>query len=972
MKLAKEGANETEKSVGLLLLNASVEEFSLNTCSPLNLSVAYHKKCSLEFQKKCLKRAFVDCLDLCRLSPMIGSFTLCYLTATTLNSILIWNFNQVEGKPRRKNEEFELRSEVTVMGIILEESWCDLLTDEKTFSWIVPLLTTLSSTASGVAVEESTLLSQELQQLMVTLCSVNRRTFPTTTEGKRQIERYLYLVIKELLPVLIKSTSDNERFQSDVLISLKGFDALSKNLRVGELIQTSLEITGSLTLLQSMSRLTSSLLAKGCLSSNMGGTVEQECCSLLIKIWARLCTLQIENIYKGVLDVKVNNDVKQFVYPVFEQIIIAGLSAAEEDDLLDETKSEDSFFGNEEEVLLAYATIGRCAAPASLELLCKLLKEEKEGIIHSIKTENAVSEHRLERTAFLIQLAGSVASDDVLGEDPSVPAQLSEISRAVTLVSNDPTVRLGHGILEISSLILEDSVKNHLSVRTMECCLHALTCWVEAYLLPTCKTTPNLQKCFGNNENGRSVLQRVVSICNTCLTTFSTEDTIEELVCNRIFRSLTNSEDSRKCLVQCSAWLELHMSFTSLHPVFQRLKHKMLNHISNALCLAAGGYENERERTAYLMALLNPLGREIHATVVEKKRTVSHVTVVIEIMRGIAKATREIPESQPLLFSFFEEAMESLLKMLDMFAVDESTVCSILKLSAEIVEANIVFLEETNAKKVCSWSLQMIGTFCKNHVGVKDLEVSQSLQEQKQYEQSRSIQAILALMKNLTDWELLSEFKARQVDVSMVTIEGLTQVICVMSEEMLKFPKLCFRYYDLLAHLCEVYPEKIACLQPSHLQALLSTLDSGLCLNEMRSFRIVLEALEGLAKYHWQQRKDNKAGIMYANEQVTNGFAAHYVSALFRRLIEGQEGEDAVAACSMSIWLLFHSDQRTVHGVLLSLITTAFPQHNVEKELNTVFAFCQEENPLFSNHEDIFRKSLFSFIKQIREIVRLY
>jgi len=101
-------------------------------------------------------------------------------------------------------------------------------------------------------------------------------------------------------------------------------------------------------------------------------------------------------------------------------------------------------------------------------------------------------------------------------------------------------------------------------------------------------------------------------------------------------------------------------------------------------------------------------------------------------------------------------------------------------------------------------------------------------------------------------------------------IEGLTLVISMMSEEMLKFPKLSFCYFDLLAYLCEVYPEKIAQLQSFHLQTLLSTLDSGLRMEEMRSLRIALEALEGLAKYHWNQCKDGNNGITFHEEQSSN------------------------------------------------------------------------------------------------------
>lgn len=51
----------------------------------------------------------MDCLDVCRLSPKIGSSVLCFLSATTMNSILMWDFSQgsqLGDKRRRKDEVY--------------------------------------------------------------------------------------------------------------------------------------------------------------------------------------------------------------------------------------------------------------------------------------------------------------------------------------------------------------------------------------------------------------------------------------------------------------------------------------------------------------------------------------------------------------------------------------------------------------------------------------------------------------------------------------------------------------------------------------------------------------------------------------------------------------------------------------------------------------------------------------------------
>lgn len=76
--------------------------------------------------------------------------------------------------------------------------------------------------------------------------------------------------------------------------------------------------------------------------------------------------------------------------------------------------------------------------------------------------------------------------------------------------------------------------------------------------------------------------------------------------------------------------------------------------------------------------------------------------------------------------------------------------------------------QEPDAKKLCLWSLEVIRVFSKNNAGVKNLEVSQSLREQKMYEHCRNVQAMLKLLKNLTDWDLLSESKPQQVDIAAV------------------------------------------------------------------------------------------------------------------------------------------------------------------------------------------------------------
>jgi hypothetical protein len=65
-------------------------------------------------------------------------------------------------------------------------------------------------------------------------------------------------------------------------------------------------------------------------------------------------------------------------------------------------------------------------------------------------------------------------------------------------------------------------------------------------------------------------------------------------------------------------------------------------------------------------------------------------------------------------------------------------------------------------------------------------------------------------------------------DVAQVVFLGLNIVIPLISLELLKYPKLCRQYFSLLAHMLEVYPEKVAVLPQAQFGSIITSLDFGL------------------------------------------------------------------------------------------------------------------------------------------------
>ncbi|XP_076244217.1 exportin-4 isoform X2 [Calliopsis andreniformis] len=83
---------------------------------------------------------------------------------------------------------------------------------------------------------------------------------------------------------------------------------------------------------------------------------------------------------------------------------------------------------------------------------------------------------------------------------------------------------------------------------------------------------------------------------------------------------------------------------------------------------------------------------------------------------------------------------------------------------------------------------------------------------------------ILALIQLLTNMALTLVTD----DVSDASLCGLSILIPMITMDLLKFPTLCLRYFEMVECLCHAIPEKILKMKPELLQQLLVSVESGL------------------------------------------------------------------------------------------------------------------------------------------------
>jgi hypothetical protein len=117
-------------------------------------------------------------------------------------------------------------------------------------------------------------------------------------------------------------------------------------------------------------------------------------------------------------------------------------------------------------------------------------------------------------------------------------------------------------------------------------------------------------------------------------------------------------------------------------------------------------------------------------------------------------------------------------------------------------------------------------------------------EEEKAYE---DILCALILLKNV--------LRISQGDLSIsadVSFFGLQQLIPLMTQGLLSYPRLCSEYFSVVSILAQRFPIKIPSLPTDLLQGLLRSLEMGVAHHDAELGKKSLSSLEGLYKLHLQ------------------------------------------------------------------------------------------------------------------------
>ncbi|OAE29499.1 hypothetical protein AXG93_1433s1180 [Marchantia polymorpha subsp. ruderalis] len=572
----------------------------------------------------------------------------------------------------------------------------------------------------------------------------------------------------------------------------------------------------------------------------------------------------------------------------------AAASAHEEGD---DTEQLRAAIAARDEHLSAIALVARAAPSATVPLLAMLISERCTWLPQC--TGGRVDPTSvLEELHWLLLMSGHVLADSGDGETPLVPESLSALSPGTADPVNHPAVLLSQASIDLARQSLETSIREVFSPRLMEAVVWFFGRWVDTYLMPADagrgpNSTPSsnegelpgqiasntgqfdgrnsLVVAFGEEGGGKAVLETLVRVAVTALTAWPGERTLQKkYLC-------ASGDDGIQCegsLVvfglrsfvelppKMEAWQELAHAFAYQQPTLSALAAPIQRALSEALCKSAAGMSSGDATNQYVKDLLGPITgsitglskREDFQTFAQQPDVILQVSCLMERLRGAARAT--LPRSQKAIFEVGAAVMEPLLILLQTYKHQSSVVYLLLKYVVDWVDGQVAFLEAKETAILFHFCVRLLEIYSAHNIGKVSVSKSMNLISESQTEKYKDLRVLLQLLTNLSSKDLIDfacdlNGEVENPDVAQVVYLGLHIITPLMSVDLLKYPKLCRQYFTLLAHMLEVYPEKVAKLSTEGFGRIVGTLDFGLRHQDVEVVNMSLTALNAVAFYHY-------------------------------------------------------------------------------------------------------------------------
>ncbi|XP_078429331.1 exportin-4 protein isoform X2 [Wolffia australiana] len=904
-------------------LESLVSEFSPSTSSAMGLPSEFHENCRSSFQKDYLQKFYCWAQDAAHnasgeiFEPWgTAGERVCSVAFRLMFQILNWDFKSagdpLESLDSKAKLNLAMLKKFDFLLVQPGSSWRDVLISSGHVTWLLGLYKTMREKCSDDVLWFDSPLAVSVRQLIVHFCSLTGAIFPKDNgqTHQRHLLQLLSVVLKWIdPPAAVIAAIQNGQPESEFL------DGCHALLSIAALTGTSLfndlmKPISSFGGLQFLSTLTCEVIRGQGVQVGEEDIWYSEALDILLETWNVLT--RGTDIYSSVLSLEGTEAIVLVFNTIVEsQIKAASTSAFEE---LSESENFHAWLSARDEKLHSYALLARKVAHVSIPSIISLFSER----FASLQQGKGVTDPTclLEEIYWLLLVSGHILTDSGEGETVMVPDELLISFADISDAAHHPVVVLSWSIIRFAEQSLDPNMRSSFfSPRLMEAIVWFLSRWIGTFLMPMESSklhfsdpnggaavhSKNLLLSFaGEDHDGRSLLDAIVCISLVALTSYPGEIELLSLTCQRMLPALVRRKNICVHLMTLDSWRKLSNAFVNENVLFS-LPSRLQRFLAESLVSSFSAVKEHRASNQCIIDLMGPIAAYLlDMCSKDKLRTAQHpdtifmVTCILERFRGAARATES--RSQRAIFDVTVAVMDPMLKLLGVYKDQAAVVYAILKFTVDFVDAQVVFLSPNEMTTLVNFCMKLLQIYSSHNIGKISLSMSTSLLNEVKMEKYKDICALLQLLTHLCTKDLVdfSEASSEEAGTSVaeVVFLGLHIITPLVSMDLLKYPKLCRNYFELLSHLLEVYPEKVARLNGDTFNHIVATIDFGIRQQDSDVVDMCLRSVAALSTNHYTERAGGREGLgayaltVYGSEGgLQEGFMCHFLRLLLQLIL---------------------------------------------------------------------------------------
>lgn len=856
---AQAGTTETRRAA-IETLHAIVLEFSPSTASSMGLSWEAHEKCRIDMQEKFLFGFAQHSLTLAFAAGNGDPSTtsVCIASLKLLNSILTWDFSKSQARWTTAASSLNtFRPTHDSLHVRPPSHWIDLLISDNVLS----RLSQLFMATRNISDSE---LAQPVRELVVLLCALD--VFPTNQqeeERRRDLgiapglkDVHLHRLLALVLPCIENASAAVSvavsEGEEELMDCCRALLFAAKIHRGGgfERAGSGLSLAGGGSVFDLLANLTENIVIASGTTLVEEASWPLQTLEILLDMWIELLT----DPCQGMMGSSAAQ--RTAAGNVFASLVRRELNtvAAHAQEDADDIEGGESVL---EEWISRIGDVGRAAAPQSLPLLAKHV-EEAIGRVSFHMSSGQDPTEALEHLCFLIEVSSIVLADAGEGETPLLPSAILEAcTSAAAMGSPDPAEGLSRSLLTLT----EACIQQVMSPRLMEVLVTATARWADTYLILDNGAPPALVQAYGDG----AVSQSLAQLAFVALTKFPGETNLHKLATKVLLPVFVRNSARGSVIVNSATWNSLCSLVAE--PNQFNLAPNIQRHLCRALCLATSGMQ-AGESASYIQSLASYTSEQLHrlagksATDLQQVEMMQHTLDMLERLRGFVKAT--IPSNSSVLLALIINVAPSLTALLRTYGGQQFLPTTLLlKLAAGVTDHIGSGLQGEQLSALFAWALELLRIYSQQQAG-KVVTQAKSLQYERAEEQFADLTALISMLTHFTNCDCPPDQTAQ------IVFLGLDIVLPLIDVELLKFIKLRRSYFALLAHMVEIYPDRMAALPIDMFGRLTSTLHYAItvCSSDPELSEAVFEAIAAIAKYHVQAIRNGAPGLGANNAEI--------------------------------------------------------------------------------------------------------